>query len=102
MKNKDVQYIFGWDPEKAKSNLQKHGVSFEHAVSVFRDPRSLSIYDVDHSNGVEDRWITLGFAATGGLLVVHHTFLTIDKHTIRIRVFSSRKATKREKIQYSE
>ncbi len=102
MKNRNVQYNFEWDPEKAKNNLQKHGVSFEHALSVFRDPNALSIYDSDHSEGMEDRWITLGFATTGGLLVVHHTFLSIDNYSIRIRIFSSRKATKHEKIQYSE
>jgi uncharacterized DUF497 family protein len=28
---------FEWDPAKAESNLGKHGVSFEEAVSVFYD-----------------------------------------------------------------
>ena len=94
-----VQYNFEWDAKKAKSNLQKHRVSFEHAASVFHDPQALSIYDVEHSKR-EDRWITLGLATTGELLVVHHTFLIVDKTTTRIRIFSSRKATKRERMQY--
>jgi uncharacterized DUF497 family protein len=96
-----VEYNFEWNPEKAGKNRQKHGVSFEQAATVFRDPRALSVYDVDHS-GTEDRWITLGLSDTGRLLVVHHTFEVIDKSTVRIRIFSSRKATKHELQQYSE
>lgn len=96
-----MQYNFEWDPEKAKRNLQKHGVAFEQAASVFRDPLVLSIYDEEHS-GSGERWITLGLSAIGGLLVVHHTFEVVDKSTIQIRIFSSRKATKHEKQQYTE
>jgi len=29
---------FEWDHDKAASNLSKHGVSFEEAVTVFYDP----------------------------------------------------------------
>jgi hypothetical protein len=29
---------FQWDPKKAVGNLRKHGVSFEEAVTVFKDP----------------------------------------------------------------
>jgi uncharacterized DUF497 family protein len=29
---------FEWDPEKAASNAAKHGVRFETAMTVFRDP----------------------------------------------------------------
>ena len=96
-----MEYNFEWNPEKAGKNRQKHGVNFEQAATVFRDPHALSIYDVDHS-GTEDRWITLGLSGSGRLLVVHHTFEVIDKSTVRIRIFSSRKATKHELQQYSE
>ncbi len=96
-----VQYNFEWDPKKARSNRRKHGVSFEQAVSVFRDPRALSIYDTEHSN-TEDRWLTLGLSADDGLLVVHHTFEKTGASSARVRVFSSRKATKSERKQYAE
>jgi uncharacterized DUF497 family protein len=46
----------------------KHGVRFEQAATVFLDPRPISIFDTDHSDD-EDRWMTLGISATGGLLV---------------------------------
>ena len=28
---------FDWDPEKAKGNLAKHGVSFDEAKTIFYD-----------------------------------------------------------------
>ncbi|MGH9369830.1 MAG: BrnT family toxin, partial [Thermoanaerobaculia bacterium] len=31
---------FEWDPAKAAENLAKHGVSFQEAATVFRDPLS--------------------------------------------------------------
>ena len=34
-------YIFEWDPKKAESNARKHGVTFDEAVTAFRDPLSL-------------------------------------------------------------
>ena len=96
-----MQYNFEWDPKKAKSNIAKHKVSFELTATVFRDPKSLSIYGDEHSKG-EDRWITLGLASNGSLLVVHHTFNQIDRGNVTIRIISSRKAAKNEKKQYME
>jgi hypothetical protein len=43
---------FEWDPEIARLNLARHGVSFEEAMGAFRDPLSITILDPDHS---EDR-----------------------------------------------
>lgn len=40
---------FEWDEKKAASNLGKHGVSFEDAVTVFGDPLSDTADDPDHS-----------------------------------------------------
>jgi uncharacterized DUF497 family protein len=96
-----VEFDFEWDPKKAKSNKQKHRVSFEEAAAVFRDPEAVSIYDEEHSEP-EDRWITLGLSEGGGVLVVCHTFDQVDPNTARIRIISSRKATRRETKQYME
>ena len=96
-----MQYDLEWDPDKAKRNRKRHGISFEQAATVFRDPRALSLFDDKHSE-TEDRWITFGVSATGGMLVVHHTFEEISDERIRIRIFSSRKGTRREIRQYSE
>jgi uncharacterized DUF497 family protein len=51
-------YQFEWDPDKAKINFNKHGVHFEQAAQVFRDPLALTIPDEEHS--ARARWITLG------------------------------------------
>jgi len=50
---------FEWDANKAKSNLAKHGVSFEEAATVFGDPLSMTIPDPAHSQ-TEARFIILG------------------------------------------
>jgi uncharacterized DUF497 family protein len=62
---------FDWDPGKAASNMAKHGVAFEEAMTVFRDPFARSI--LDPGSPEEERWVTIGETATGNLLVVVHT-----------------------------
>jgi uncharacterized DUF497 family protein len=96
-----INYNFEWDPIKAKSNLDKHGVNFEEAATVFRDPMALSIYDEEHSKE-EDRWITIGISNAGSLLVVCHTFQKNDENNVAIRIFSGRKAIKKETKQYKD
>ncbi len=63
---------FEWDPEKAASNLGKHGVSFEEAATVFGDPLSLTVYDPDHSLD-EDRFITMGMSSENRIVLLAHT-----------------------------
>ena len=96
-----MRFNFEWDPQKAISNRQKHGISFELAASVFKDPKAVSIFDEDHS-GKEDRWITVGMAGTGAILVVNHTFAAAGQDTVVVRLILSRKATKAEQKQYAE
>jgi uncharacterized DUF497 family protein len=90
---------FEWDPTKAKANRRKHGVPFEETTTVFLDPRALSIYDSEHSDA-EDRWLTLGLASTGRLLVVCHTFRDVSRRRVVVRIFSGRKATRKEAQSY--
>ena len=47
---------FAWDPGKAASNLEKHGLSFEEASTAFGDPLSRTIPDPLHSDD-EDRFV---------------------------------------------
>jgi uncharacterized DUF497 family protein len=89
-----IQYE--WDPDKAQSNSKKHGVSFTEAATVFADALSMTYYDPDHSEE-EDRFITVGLARSGELLVVGHT----DREG-RIRIFTARRATRRERMFYEE
>jgi uncharacterized DUF497 family protein len=87
---------FEWDANKAKSNLEKHRISFEEASTVFGDSRSLTIPDPVHSE-VENRFITLGSSHRGKLLVVVHT-----ERGDNIRIISARVASKRERRSYEE
>ncbi len=91
---------FAWDPEKEKSNIRKHKVTFSEACYVFADKYQLSLFDVAHSKE-EDRWITTGQTPNNRILVVVHTFRKFkDKEFVRI--ISARKATKNEINQYVE
>jgi len=63
--------IFEWDPNKAKQNLIKHGVSFEEASTLFDDPLSSTIADPLHSEN-EERFIIVGKSKQHRLLVVAH------------------------------
>lgn len=60
---------FEWDESKAKSNLTKHGVTFEEAATVFGDPLSLTIPDPAHSQ-VEARFVIIGRSYRGKLRVL--------------------------------
>lgn len=96
-----MRYQFEWDAAKARSNLTKHGIRFEQAAVVFRDPNALSVYDQEHRDD-EDRWVTLGVNESGALCVVHHTYDPVDNQTVRIQMISARKATRREQAQYTK
>lgn len=65
--------LFEWDHKKNVSNIKKHHISFELAVSIFDDPLHLSV--LDEKRHIEERWITLGQSVTGELLVVIHTYI---------------------------
>lgn len=96
-----VNYNFEWDTVKARSNRNKHNVDFDEAATVFVDPNAISIFDPDHSE-FEERWITMGISERGRLLIVNHTYLRENEETIKIRVISSRKATKKETQIYGD
>lgn len=89
-------FKFEWDDEKASSNLRKHGVSFDEAVSVFGDGLALTFPDTDHSES-EIRSRTYGISNKGRLLVVVHT-----ERRNSLRIISARKATRYEKGIYDQ
>ena len=86
------QFQFDWDESKAATNLRKHGVSFDLACTVFRDPRILTVADLEHSR-IEERWFSVGCAADGTILSVSHLWFESGSTTTRIRLISARKAT---------
>lgn len=85
---------FEWHPGKAALNLKKHGVSFQEATSVFRDPLSITISDPDHSES-EARFVDLGLSHRGRLIVVSYV-----ERGDRIRIISARCANRLEQQKH--
>ena len=87
---------FEWDEAKNQANMQKHGVSFNEAITVFDDDYALYQPDPDHSQH-EERFMILGYSSALRLLLVCHCYRKSDAV---IRIISARKATKFETNQY--
>ena len=85
-----------WDARKANSNLKRHGVSFEEAVSVFADPLARIFDDEDHSIE-EHREIIIGHSTRARSLLV--AFIQREAAT---RIISARRATRNEEKDYEE
>ena len=87
---------FEWDENKNQANIQKHGISFDEATSVFEDSESIILVDEVHSD-TEDRFIIIGYSFKANLLVVCHCYRLNDSV---IRIISARKANKGERRTY--
>lgn len=83
---------FAWDSRKAAANLEKHGISFEEAATVFDDPRALDAPDLY----VDDRFVLIGRSSRDRVLFVVHAVREDD----RIRIISARKATRNQREAY--
>lgn len=83
-----------FDIHKAKSNLKKHGVSFDEASTALFDPRALCAADPDAEG--ENRWVLVGMSHAAHLLTVVYTL-----RGQRIRIISARKSTRREAHDYA-
>lgn len=82
-----------WDPAKARANRRKHGVDFADAVIALEDELALTIVDPDAAG--EERFVSLGMDAEGRLLVTVFTW-----RGNRVRLISSRRATRAERRAY--
>lgn len=91
--------MFEWDARKAAANRAKHGVSFEEAGTVFGDPDALDGPDLRHS-GEESRFLRLGRAATGHVVIVAYT-LRRQQDGENIRIISARRASRKERAAYA-
>ncbi len=86
--------MFEWNDEKARLNLDKHGVSFEEVRTVFDDPLYIGFPDPVHSYN-EFRFIVIGQSAMDRLLMVAYT-----ERRDQIRIISAREATPKERRKY--
>lgn len=81
---------FEWDDKKAHLNLEKHGIDFEDAISIFEGP----MLEFRSDREGEQRWIAIGTIEGREITVVY---------TIRYgayRVISARRARKNEREAY--
>ena len=88
--------VIDWDPEKAASNLDKHGVSFVEAATVFGDTLAALRGDLDHS-AEETREHIIGLSVQRRLLHV-----TFTERAGLLRIISARVVTRRERAGYEQ
>ena len=89
-------FYFDWDENKNRINLEKHGITFEEASTVFFDDRAILFDDPEHSMD-EDRFLLLGMSETAKVCIVCHCYRESD--TV-IRIISARQATRKEEQRY--
>ncbi|HEX9388927.1 MAG TPA: BrnT family toxin [Anaerolineales bacterium] len=88
---------FEWDPAKATSNIRKHGLSFDEAVTVFKDPLAFIFDDITHSEQ-EPREIIIGMSALRRMILV----CFVERLKDVVRIISARAATRQEIKDYEE
>ena len=91
---------FEWDEAKNLSNQRKHGLRFEEAAAVFRDPLQVSVQD-RVENG-EARWQTFGMVDGVLLVMVAHTLHEEDQAETMVRIISARRADRKERRFYED
>jgi len=86
---------FEWHDAKAEAHLIAHGVSFELAKTVFKDPFAIERLD-DREDYGEERFIIIGMAEGHVLL-----FARYAEREERIRIISARRVTQHEQTTTS-
>ena len=84
--------MFEWDENKNKSNIKKHGISFQTASRVFDDVNRIEMYDEENSI-TEDRYNTIG-------MVDDILFVVYTERNEKIRLISARIAEEPERRLY--
>jgi uncharacterized DUF497 family protein len=89
---------FDWDGRKAVSNLLKHHISFEDAITAFDDPFALVAPDPKHSTATEERRWLIGESDIGVVVVV----FTVRQPDNIYRIITARRASRKEGSRYDE
>jgi uncharacterized DUF497 family protein len=84
---------FEWDEAKARTNLLKHGVSFEEALTAFADPLAIDAPD----RYIAGRFVLIGHSARGRIL-----FIVYAERRNNIRLISARKSSPIQRRKYEE
>lgn len=87
---------FEWDANKNRLNIEKHGLSFDDAESVFEGPMIVSLDTRQEYS--ETRWLAMGYSH-GRIIVLVYTERDQGE---TIRIISMRKAHKHERKRFEE
>jgi uncharacterized protein len=87
-----LRYEFEWDAAKAASNLDKHRISFEDAISIFEG----AVLEVRSDRESEERWKVIGSVEGREIAVVY----TVRDD--RYRIISARRAKANERRAYRQ
>jgi uncharacterized DUF497 family protein len=85
---------YRWEPEKAQTNVWKHGITFEEAETALDSPLARWFEDRSYV-GPEDRWCVFGYSDLGRLLLV-----VTSEGDPKPRIISAWRASKRERREY--
>jgi uncharacterized DUF497 family protein len=83
-----------WHQAKAQANFTLHGVRFDLAKTVFKDPFAVELVD-DREDYGKERFVIIGMAEGDVLLLVAYT-----ERDECIRIISARRATQNEEDNY--
>jgi uncharacterized DUF497 family protein len=92
--------MFSWGSGKAAANLEKHGISFEEAATIFSDAEGLDWEDLEHSTR-KTRYKRLGRSIGRRILIVVYTVRRLKDGKETIRIISARRASRKERQAYS-
>jgi uncharacterized DUF497 family protein len=92
--------VFAWDARKAARNLEKHGVSFEEAATVFADPDALEWEDLEHSHQ-ENRFKRLGISIERRVVILVYSYRRMKDGKETLRIITARRASPKEREAYA-
>ena len=90
-----MEIEFDWDLTKAASNVAKHAISFEDAITVFKDADYFTINVTKPEYG-EIRYMAVGRMHDGGMVAVVYTI-----RESKWRIISARNVRKNEQREYN-
>jgi uncharacterized protein len=88
---------FNWDPARAAKNLEKYGISFDDAVTLFKDPLALYYDDPEHSQKAK-RELVIGKSKTSEKLLT----CFFERSEQAIEIISVRASTHGERQNYDD
>lgn len=91
---------FEWNERKNRTNIIKHGISFQEAQEVFNDPKLLTYVD-DRFNYEEIRELSIGQLFLPEQPVIVILVVHTDRNGVT-RIISARRANKKERRRYEQ